>query len=112
MNDNGKDDVIEIFEPGEEDDELYSMLDDDRRAELDELVGLQVAGLELWKPHWATRMPTSGDTGERARSSMSICSSRAGWRLSCTLRPCSPPRQRPGRRARRHLRDRGQAVRR
>jgi hypothetical protein len=49
MNDNGKDDVIEIFEPGEEDDELYSMLDDDRRAELDELVGLQVAGLELWE---------------------------------------------------------------
>ena len=49
MNDNGKDDVIEIFEPGEEDDELYSVLDDDRRAELDELVSLHVEGLELWE---------------------------------------------------------------
>ena len=49
MKDNGKDDVIEIFEPGEEDDELYSVLDDDRRAELDELVGLHVEGLELWE---------------------------------------------------------------
>ena len=49
MNDNGKDEVIEIFEPGEEDGELYSVLDDDRRSELDELVGLHVEGLELWE---------------------------------------------------------------
>ena len=49
MNDNGKDEMIEIFEPGEENDDLYARLDDDRRAELDEFVGLQVAGLELWE---------------------------------------------------------------
>jgi hypothetical protein len=49
MKNNGKDEIIEVFEPGDEEDELYSLLDDDRRAELDELVGLQVSGLELWE---------------------------------------------------------------
>lgn len=34
-------------EPG--DDDLYTVLDDDRRAELDEMVGLKVLGLELWE---------------------------------------------------------------
>ncbi len=49
MKNNGKEEVMDVFEPGEEDEDLYTELDDDRRAELDEFVGLHVAGLELWE---------------------------------------------------------------
>ncbi len=49
MKDNGKDEVLDVFEPGEEDEDLYTELDDDRRAELDEFVGSHVTGLELWE---------------------------------------------------------------
>jgi hypothetical protein len=49
MKNNGKDEVLDVFEPGEEDENLYAELDDDRRAELDEFVGFHVAGLELWE---------------------------------------------------------------
>lgn len=50
---NGLDGDMEGFlgagfdEPGDED--LYTVLDDDRRAELGEMVGRKVLGLELWE---------------------------------------------------------------
>jgi hypothetical protein len=48
MKNNGKDEPIEVFDPGDDSDEFYTELDDDRQAELNEFVGLSVAGLELW----------------------------------------------------------------
>jgi hypothetical protein len=48
MKNNGTDEPIEVFEPGDEDDEYYTELDEDRQAELNEFVGLAVTGLELW----------------------------------------------------------------
>lgn len=41
----------EKFQDSDEvsEDELYVELDDDRRAELDDMVGLKVLGLELWE---------------------------------------------------------------
>lgn len=48
MKNNGKDEPIEVFEPGDDNDEYYTELDDDRQAELNEFVGLPVVGLELW----------------------------------------------------------------
>ena len=49
MKNNGKDEPIEIFEPGAEDDDLYTELDDDRRAELDQMLETRVVGVELWE---------------------------------------------------------------
>ena len=48
MKNNGTEDEFEGADQLSED-ELYTELDDDRRAELEELVGLKVAGLELWE---------------------------------------------------------------
>ena len=48
MSDNGKGDDFEGLEMIS-DDALYTILDDDRRAELNELIGLQVSGVELWE---------------------------------------------------------------
>jgi len=47
MTNNGLDEQLEGFEDFG-DDELYYSLDDDRRAELNEMVGLKVLGIELW----------------------------------------------------------------
>jgi len=48
MKDNGTGEELEDL--GEElEDELYTELTDDRRAELDELVGAQVLGIEIWE---------------------------------------------------------------
>jgi hypothetical protein len=48
MASNGLDEQLEGYdEMGE--DELYYELDDDRRAELNEIVGLKVLGIELWE---------------------------------------------------------------
>jgi len=47
MANNGLDEQPEGFEDFG-DDELYYSLDDDRRAELNEMVGLKVLGIELW----------------------------------------------------------------
>ena len=48
MVNNGFDEQPEGYEEMEEDD-LYYALDDDRRAELNEMVGLKVLGIELWE---------------------------------------------------------------
>ncbi len=48
MGNNGTDEELEDFDQVSEDD-LYTELDDDRRAELDDMVGLKVVGLELWE---------------------------------------------------------------
>jgi len=48
MANNGIDEEPEDYEEIGEDD-LYYALDDDRRAELNELVGLKVLGIELWE---------------------------------------------------------------
>ncbi len=48
MSKNGKDEEIEMDEESL-DGELYTELDDERRAELDEMVGLRVLGIELWE---------------------------------------------------------------
>lgn len=48
MKNNGKDEPIEVFEPGDDNDDFYTELDEERQAELDEFVGLPVVGLELW----------------------------------------------------------------
>ena len=47
-NKNGMDEEFEdLDEAG--DDDLYTELDDDRRAELEEMLGLKVLGIELWE---------------------------------------------------------------
>lgn len=48
MANNGVDDQLEEYEDMG-DDELFYELDDDRRAELNEIVGLKVLGIELWE---------------------------------------------------------------
>jgi hypothetical protein len=48
MKNNGTDEEFEGYDQVSED-ELYTELDDDRRAELDEMVGLKVVGVELWE---------------------------------------------------------------
>lgn len=48
MTNNGFDEQLEDYEDAGED-ELYYELDDDRRAELNEMVGLKVLGIELWE---------------------------------------------------------------
>lgn len=48
MVNNGVDDQLEGYDDMGED-ELYYELDDDRRAELNEIVGLKVLGIELWE---------------------------------------------------------------
>lgn len=48
MSDNGLEEEFEGFEDVSEE-ELYTVLDDERRTELDELVALKVLGLELWE---------------------------------------------------------------
>jgi hypothetical protein len=48
MKNNGTDAEFEEYDQVAED-ELYVELDDERRAELDEMVGLKVVGLELWE---------------------------------------------------------------
>jgi hypothetical protein len=48
MVNNGLDDQLEGYDDMGED-ELYYELDDDRRAELNEIVGLKVLGIELWE---------------------------------------------------------------
>ncbi|MCU0508448.1 MAG: hypothetical protein MUC34_08595 [Anaerolineae bacterium] len=48
MGTNGFDEQPEGYEDMGEDD-LYYALDDDRRAELNEMVGLKVLGIELWE---------------------------------------------------------------
>ncbi len=48
MNHNGNEDQVEGLEADSDAEELYTELDDDRRAELDDLIGLKVVGLELW----------------------------------------------------------------
>lgn len=45
---NGMEEEFEGFEESMEDD-LYTELDDDRRAELSEMLGLKVLGIELWE---------------------------------------------------------------
>jgi hypothetical protein len=47
MNNNNKDDEFENLEESLDDD-LYTQLDEDRRAELDEMLGQAVLGIELW----------------------------------------------------------------
>lgn len=47
MTNNGLDEQPEGYEDYGDDD-LYYSLDDDRRAELNEIVGLKVLGIELW----------------------------------------------------------------
>ncbi len=48
MANNGVDEQLEEYDDMG-DDELYYELDDDRRAELNEIVGLKVLGIELWE---------------------------------------------------------------
>ena len=48
MKNNGIDEEFEDFEDVS-DDELYTELDDDRRTELNEMLGLPVLGIELWE---------------------------------------------------------------
>ena len=48
MANNGLDEQLEGYDDMGED-ELYYELDDDRRAELNEIVGLKVLGIELWE---------------------------------------------------------------
>jgi hypothetical protein len=48
MVNNGLDDQLEDYDDMGED-ELYYELDDDRRAELNEIAGLKVLGIELWE---------------------------------------------------------------
>ncbi len=48
MKNNGTEEEIQDSDEVSED-ELYVELDDDRRAELDDMVGLKVLGLELWE---------------------------------------------------------------
>ena len=48
MANNGLDEQLEGYDDIGED-ELYYELDDDRRAELNEIVGLKVLGIELWE---------------------------------------------------------------
>ena len=48
MKNNGTEEKIQDSDEVSED-ELYVELDDDRRAELDDMVGLKVLGLELWE---------------------------------------------------------------
>ena len=48
MKNNGTDEEREDYDQVSED-ELYTELDDDRRAELDDMIGLKVVGLELWE---------------------------------------------------------------
>lgn len=48
MVNNGLDDQLEGYDDMGED-ELYYELDDDRRAELNEIAGLKVLGIELWE---------------------------------------------------------------
>ncbi len=48
MANNGLDEQLEDFDDLGED-ELYYELDDDRRAELNEIVGRKVLGIELWE---------------------------------------------------------------
>lgn len=48
MSDNGLDEEFEDMDDISDED-LYTELDDDRRAELDEMVGLKVLGIELWE---------------------------------------------------------------
>ncbi len=48
MVNNGLDEQLEGYDDDMGEDELYYELDDDRRAELNEIVGLKVLGIELW----------------------------------------------------------------
>lgn len=48
MKGNGRDEELEEFDLQEEE-ELYVELDDDRRAELDGMIGSRVLGIELWE---------------------------------------------------------------
>lgn len=48
MSKNGLDEEFEGYEELE-DEELFAVLDDDRRLELDEMVGLKVLGIELYE---------------------------------------------------------------
>lgn len=48
MSNNGKDEEFEELE-GLTEDSLFSELDDDRRAELEEMLGLKVLGIELYE---------------------------------------------------------------
>jgi hypothetical protein len=48
MSKNGMEEEFEGFDEAADDD-LYTELDDDRRAELEEMVGLKVLGIELWE---------------------------------------------------------------
>ncbi len=48
MSKNGMEEEIEGFEDSAEED-LYTELDDDRRAEFSEMLGLKVLGIELWE---------------------------------------------------------------
>jgi hypothetical protein len=50
MKDNGAGADLEGIE--DEDDELYTELDDERRAELTELMDAQVLGIEIWESSW------------------------------------------------------------
>lgn len=49
MKNNGADQFADLEPTEAEMDEFYTELDDDRRAELEELVGLKVVGLELYE---------------------------------------------------------------
>lgn len=52
MSNNGLDEEVEGLDEAEfseMEEDLYTELDDDRRAELEEMVGLKVLGLELWE---------------------------------------------------------------
>jgi len=48
MSDNGMDEEIEEADGGM-DDELFTVLDDEMREELDSMIGLKVVGLEIWE---------------------------------------------------------------
>ena len=63
MANNGLDEQPEGFEDFGDDD-LYYSLDDDRRAELNEMVGLKVLGIELWEESIADEEEEQPPTAE------------------------------------------------
>jgi len=46
---NGSEEEVFEFDVETEDDELYMELDDERREEIDEMIGLKVMGVEIWE---------------------------------------------------------------
>jgi hypothetical protein len=49
MANNGLEELFDDAEEEDDEDELYTELDEERREELDDMVGLKVLGIELWE---------------------------------------------------------------